>query len=96
MSGRQSFAFFRTDSNGVLDTSLVPRRGLRKVLKAKEMPTPQDVLEEALNLDAHDRVALAQEPLASLEELTEQEAERLWAEEAKKAEWLSCRTRLSE
>jgi len=42
------------------------------------------VFTEALNLDTNDRAALAQELLASLEELTEQEAERLWAEEAKR------------
>ena len=48
------------------------------------MPNPAEVLKDALNLDADDRAALAQELLASLEELSEEEAERLWAEEAQR------------
>jgi putative addiction module component (TIGR02574 family) len=38
----------------------------------------------ALSLDVHDRAALAESLLASLEELPEEEAERLWAEEAQR------------
>ena len=43
-----------------------------------------EVLRNALSLDVHDRAALAERLLASLEELTEEEAERLWAEEAQR------------
>ena len=46
------------------------------------MSDPAEVLRKALRLDVHDRAALAQRLLASLEELSEEEAERLWAEEA--------------
>ncbi len=48
------------------------------------MTTPAEVFKNALNLDVDDRAALAQELLASLEELSEEEAERLWAEEAQR------------
>ena len=43
-----------------------------------------DVLRNALSLDLCDRAALAERLLASLEELTEEEAERLWGEEAQR------------
>lgn len=43
-----------------------------------------EVLRDALSLDVHDRAALAERLLASLEELSEEEAERLWAEEAQR------------
>jgi len=43
-----------------------------------------EVLKNALSLEVHDRAALAERLLASLEELTEEEAERLWAEEAQR------------
>jgi putative addiction module component (TIGR02574 family) len=49
-----------------------------------EMPDQAEVLRNALSLDGHDRAALAERLLASLEELTEEEAERLWAEEAQR------------
>jgi putative addiction module component (TIGR02574 family) len=48
------------------------------------MRNPAEVLQEALRLDVRDRAALAQELLASLEAVSEQEAERLWAEEAQR------------
>ena len=41
-----------------------------------------DVLQSALILDVRDRAVLAERLLASLDELSEEEAERLWAEEA--------------
>jgi len=41
-----------------------------------------EVFKNALSLDVQDRAALAQRLLATLEELSEEEAERLWAEEA--------------
>ena len=37
-----------------------------------------------MSLDVRDRAALAEELLASLEELDEEEAERLWAEESQR------------
>ena len=49
-----------------------------------KMPDIADVLKTALSLDARDRAALAERLLASLEELSEEEAERLWAEEAQR------------
>jgi len=48
------------------------------------MPDLAEVLRTALSLDAHDRTALAERLLASLEELSEEAAERLWAEEAQR------------
>ena len=42
------------------------------------------VLRHALSLDVHDRAALAERLQASLEELSEEEAERLWAGEAQR------------
>ena len=43
-----------------------------------------EVLGNALSLEVRDRAALAERLLASLEELTEEEASRLWAEEAQR------------
>lgn len=42
------------------------------------------ILKSAMKLDVHDRATLAERLLASLEELTEEEAERLWAEESQR------------
>ncbi|MEW6529990.1 MAG: addiction module protein [Thermodesulfobacteriota bacterium] len=41
-------------------------------------------LKQALTLDVRDRAALAERLLASLDELSEAEGERLWAEEAQR------------
>ncbi len=46
------------------------------------MPDLNEVLREALSLDVQDRASLAEKLLASLGELNEEEAERLWADEA--------------
>lgn len=43
-----------------------------------------DVLGNALSLEVRDRAALAERLLASLEELTEEETNRLWAEETQR------------
>ena len=43
-----------------------------------------DVFASALSLNVDDRAALAQKLLASLDELSEEESERLWAEEAQR------------
>ncbi len=48
------------------------------------MPDRAEVLRNALSLDVQDKAALAQKLLASLEELSEEEADRLWAEEAQR------------
>ena len=48
------------------------------------MPKLADVLEIALRLGLNDRAALADHLLASLDELSEEEAEMLWAEEAQR------------
>lgn len=43
-----------------------------------------EVLKHALRLEVRDRATLAERLLASLEEITEEEAEHLWAEEAER------------
>jgi broad specificity phosphatase PhoE len=43
-----------------------------------------EVLGNALSLEVRDRAALSEKLLASLEELTEEEANRLWTEEAQR------------
>ena len=43
-----------------------------------------EVLGNALSLEVRDRAALAERLLASLEELTEEETNRLWAEETQR------------
>jgi len=49
-----------------------------------KMSNLTEILKDAMSLDVHDRAALAERLLASLEELSEEEAERLWAEEAQR------------
>jgi putative addiction module component (TIGR02574 family) len=49
-----------------------------------EMANLAEVLRNAMSLVVHDRATLAERLLASLEELSEEEAERLWAEEAQR------------
>ena len=46
------------------------------------MPDLAEVLKSALSLNATDRAAVAEKLLASLDDLDEEEASRLWAEEA--------------
>jgi putative addiction module component (TIGR02574 family) len=48
------------------------------------MPDLGEVLKSALSLKLDDRAALAERLLASLDELGEEEAEHLWAEEAQR------------
>ncbi len=48
------------------------------------MPSLAEVIKGAMSLDVRDRAALAEKLLASLDELSEEEAERLWAEEAQR------------
>jgi putative addiction module component (TIGR02574 family) len=48
------------------------------------MADPAQVFQSALSLSVEDRAALAETLLASLEELSEEEAERLWAGEAQR------------
>ena len=43
-----------------------------------------EILKSALSLKVRDRATLAERLLASLEEITEEEAEKLWAEEAER------------
>ena len=49
-----------------------------------KMSDPVEVFRNALSLDVQDRAALAQRLLVSLEELSEEEAARLWADEAQR------------
>jgi hypothetical protein len=46
------------------------------------MPNPAEVLKSALSLNADERAAVAEKLLASLDDLDEKEADRLWADEA--------------
>ncbi len=46
------------------------------------MPDLAEILKSALSLNAHDRAAVAERLLASLDDLDEEEADRLWTEEA--------------
>jgi hypothetical protein len=46
------------------------------------MPDLTEVLKNVLSLNADDRAAVAEKFLASLDDLDEEEADRLWAEEA--------------
>ena len=57
------------------------------------MPDLAELLRTALSLDVHDRAALAERLLASLEELNEEETDHLWAEEAQRRleEYRACR-----
>jgi putative addiction module component (TIGR02574 family) len=48
------------------------------------MADPAEILKNALSLPVDDRAALAEKLLASLDDLDEQEAERLWAKEAQR------------
>ena len=48
------------------------------------MPNLAEILKSAMGLDVRDRATLAERLLASLEELSEEAAERLWAEEAQR------------
>jgi putative addiction module component (TIGR02574 family) len=48
------------------------------------MPDLSEVLKSALSLKLDDRAALAEKLLASLDDLGEEEAERVWAEEAQR------------
>jgi putative addiction module component (TIGR02574 family) len=49
-----------------------------------KMSNLAEILKNALSLDVHDRATLAERLLASLEELSEEEADRLWADEAQR------------
>ena len=48
------------------------------------MPNLLEIMKDAMSLDVRYRATLAERLLASLEELSEEEAERLWAEEAQR------------
>ena len=48
------------------------------------MSDPKEVFKNALDLDIHNRAALAQRLLASLEDLSEEEADRVWADETQR------------
>ncbi|MGE0276842.1 MAG: addiction module protein [Nitrospiraceae bacterium] len=48
------------------------------------MPNLAEIVKDAMNLDVRDRAILAEKLLASLDQLSEEEAERLWAEEAQR------------
>ena len=48
------------------------------------MPDLDEILKDALSLDVRDRAKLAEKLLASLDTLSEEEADRLWADEAER------------
>ncbi|MBA5865203.1 MAG: hypothetical protein GDA67_00740 [Nitrospira sp. CR1.3] len=49
-----------------------------------EMANLAEVIKGAMSLDVRDRATLAEKLLASFEELSEEEADRLWAEESQR------------
>lgn len=49
-----------------------------------KMPNISIIFKNAMSLDVHDRAALAEKLLASLEQLSDTEAECIWADEAQK------------
>jgi Putative addiction module component len=57
---------------------------LRRIEREDGMATLSEVIKGAMSLDIRDRAALAEKLLASLEEVSEDEAERLWAEESQR------------
>lgn len=59
-------------------------RRLDRIRVEAKMSDLDMALKHALRLDVHDRAALAERLLASLDELPEEEAERLWADEAQR------------
>ena len=48
------------------------------------MPQLDEILKDALSLDVRDRAKLAEKLLASLDTLSEEEADGLWADEAER------------
>ena len=48
------------------------------------MSTLAEILKSAMSLDIRDRATLAERLLASLDDLREEDAERLWAEESER------------
>jgi putative addiction module component (TIGR02574 family) len=48
------------------------------------VPQLDEILRDALVLDVQDRAALAEELLASLDDVLDEEAEQVWATEAKR------------
>ncbi len=48
------------------------------------MPDLDEILKDALSLGVHDRARLAEKLLESLDTLSEEEADRLWADEAER------------
>jgi putative addiction module component (TIGR02574 family) len=48
------------------------------------MPDLDEILKDAMSLDARDRARLAEKLLASLDTLSQEEADRLWADEAER------------
>ena len=48
------------------------------------MPDLDEILKDALSLDVRDRAKLAEKLLASLDTLSEEEADRLWSDEAER------------
>lgn len=57
---------------------------LWRIDREDDMTNLSDVIKGAMSLDIRDRAVLAEKLLASLEELSEDEADRLWAEESQR------------
>ena len=66
------------------DRQLALGRCADRMATEVKMSNLAETLKNALSLDVHDRATLAERLLASLEELSEEEADRLWAEEAQR------------
>lgn len=66
------------------DRQLALGRGTDRMDTEVKMSNLAEILKNALSLDVRDRATLAERLLASLEELSEEEADHLWAEEAQR------------
>lgn len=69
-----------------VDKSSEPSKSHTSVYVDREdaMANLAEVIKGAMSLDVRDRAMLAEKLLASLDELSEDEADRLWAEESQR------------
>lgn len=69
-----------------VDKSSEPSKSQTSVYVDREdaMANLAEVIKGAMSLDVRDRAMLAEKLLASLDELSEDEADRLWAEESQR------------
>lgn len=68
----------------MLGTAVKASEHGRRAAAEDKMADLDEVLRTALTLDVQDRAVLAERLRASLDELSDEEAERVWAEEAER------------